>query len=450
MAPVFVLLLLLLVPGCLAQDPNPRLPEQLMLALSGVENELVFSWVTWAPTKSTNVTYMDAQGGTTWTTVSGTSLVFVDDYNYNITRYIHTVLVKDLAPSTLYIYKAGSAIEGIWSEPFVTKTIPSGQEVINMVVYGDLGLVNHQSLSSIMIEVNSGSVDLILHNGDYAYDLFDNNGTVGDDWMELMQPISRTLPYMGSVGNHEMKYNGSHYTNRFALYNYAGKNSGSNTNWWYSWDFISGGAKVHMTAISTEIYYIYEDNYNPPDLSEQVKAQWEWLEKDLALARNNSDWVIVYGHRPLYCSNVDDFPDCGSEAQVLRDGDNIPFVDAPDRTYSMDEMLGLNKVDIYIGAHEHSYERLFPVFRDQIDFQDNHTYVNPKYPVHLVLGAAGNQEDLDYFDEVFWGRWSAARSASYGYGHLRVHNKSHLYFDQLLAEGDQGKDEFWIVKDNTR
>ena len=46
-------------------------------------------------------------------------------------------------------------------------------------------------------------------------------------------------------------------------------------------------------------------------------------------------------------------------------------------------------VDIIIEAHEHSYERLWPVFNGTVTQKD---YNNPKAPVHLVSGAAGCNE----------------------------------------------------------
>jgi len=56
-------------------------------------------------------------------------------------------------------------------------------------------------------------------------------------------------------------------------------------------------------------------------------------------------------------------------------------------------------------------------------------------------------EALDYFDEVFYGPWSATRSATYGFGHLRIHNHTHLHWSQELDEGRAGVDQFWLVKD---
>ena len=44
--------------------------------------------------------------------------------------------------------------------------------------------------------------------------------------------------------------------------------------------------------------------------------------------------------------------------------------------------------------------------------------------------------------------WSVVRSATYGYGHLVVHNRTHLQWDQLLDEGRGGTDQLWIIKDH--
>lgn len=46
-------------------------------------------------------------------------------------------------------------------------------------------------------------------------------------------------------------------------------------------------------------------------------------------------------------------------------------------------------VDLIIEAHEHSYERLWPVFNDTVTA---HNYTNPKAPVHVISGAAGCNE----------------------------------------------------------
>ena len=108
---------------------------------------------------------------------------------------------------------------------------PNGAEVLNLIVYGDLGLVNAQSIQQVIAEVNSGEAAMVLHLGDYAYDLHTKNGSYGDTFLNNIQPISTRVPYLGVQGNHEGKYNASHYRNRFTAYNDLGRASGSGNNW---------------------------------------------------------------------------------------------------------------------------------------------------------------------------------------------------------------------------
>jgi hypothetical protein len=117
-----------------------------------------------------------------------------------------------------------------------------------------------------------------------------------------------------------------------------------------SWDYVSNGAKVHFVAINTEVYYTYVDEFAPPDYKAARAQQYAWLDADLTKAKKNSDWVFVYGHRPMYCSDVDSLGDCTSDATLLRDGFD-------GENNGMDDMISKHSIDIYFTAHEHSYER---------------------------------------------------------------------------------------------
>lgn len=147
---------------------------------------------------------------------------------------------------------------------------------------------------------------------------------------------------------------------------------------------------------------------------------------------------------------MDDIPDCTDDAATIRKGK----IDDADDVYpygleaALTPLPGNRGVDLYLTAHEHSYERTFPVFNGTIDhdsIMNNNVYVNPRYPTHVVSGSGGCREFLDYYDEVFYGPWSAFRSSTYGYGYLQVQNKTHLHWTQLLDEGHGGTDELWYV-----
>ena len=57
----------------------------------------------------------------------------------------------------------------------------------------------------------AGTIDAVLHVGDFAYDLRDDNARFGDAFMNQIQPIAAYVPYMVCPGNHEDAYNFSNY-----------------------------------------------------------------------------------------------------------------------------------------------------------------------------------------------------------------------------------------------
>ena len=66
------------------------------------------------------------------------------------------------------------------------------------------------------------------------------------------------------------------------------------------------------------------------------------------------------GHRPMYCSN--NTFDCVMGALVLRHG--IPFI----ALLSLKTFLEEFGVDVALTAHDHSYERRWPVFEARSEY----------------------------------------------------------------------------------
>jgi len=200
---------------------------------------------------------------------------------------------------------------------------------------------------------------------------------------------------------------------------------GAQGNWsqnmWFSWDL----ANVHFIAYSSEVYFVNR---------EWLSVQYAWLENDLRMANKNRDktpWIIAYGHRPMYCSNIDG-DDCTTPRSIVRAG--------------LEELFYKYGVDVIIEAHEHSYERLWPVYNETRD------YINPKAPVHIISGAAGcNEQDGICVNAILGpkGPWSAFRSwlpGLYGYGRLRVHNATSLHWEQVYDITGSVEDAIEIVQ----
>lgn len=63
----------------------------------------------------------------------------------------------------------------------------------------------------------------------------------------------------------------------------------------------------------------------------------------------------------------------------------LPIVHA----YGLEDLFYKHGVDLEIYAHEHTYERLWPVYdRKVYNGSLNQPYTNPKAPVHILVGSA--------------------------------------------------------------
>ncbi|XP_015273747.1 PREDICTED: serine/threonine-protein kinase PAK 4-like [Gekko japonicus] len=88
-------------------------------------------------------------------------------------------------------------------------------------------------------------------------------------------------------------------------------------------------------------------------------------------------------------------------------------------------------VDLELWAHEHSYERLWPVYDYKVyNGSIEAPYTNPGAPVHIITGSAGCQERLDPFVPEPR-EWSAVRIEDYGYTRMQIFNRTHLWLEQV-------------------
>ncbi|XP_037810583.1 acid phosphatase type 7 isoform X3 [Lucilia sericata] len=401
-------------------------PEQVHLSFGEKPHDIVVTWSTRSDTGESLVEYGESNNFTLQTI--GTSQKFVDGGVKGKTQYIHRVSLTNLKPATKYIYHCGSNLG--WSAKFEFRTVPEGDEWSpSLAIYGDMGNENAQSLARLQKDTQLGMYDAIIHVGDFAYDMNTDNARVGDEFMRQIESVAAYLPYMVVPGNHEEKYNFSNYRARFSM-------PGGTENLFYSFNL----GPVHFIGISTEMYYFL--NYGLKTLV----FQYTWLEKDLMEAtkpenRATRPWIIVYGHRPMYCSNEND-NDCTHSQTLTRVG--WPFV----HMFGLEELFYRYGVDVEIWAHEHSYERLWPIYDYKVlNGSYKEPYRNPKAPVHIVTGSAGCKEGREPFLSNI-PEWSAFHSQDYGYTRLKAYNRSHLYFEQVSDDKNGAIiDSFWIIKD---
>uniref|UniRef100_K7GAV7 Acid phosphatase 7, tartrate resistant (putative) n=1 Tax=Pelodiscus sinensis TaxID=13735 RepID=K7GAV7_PELSI len=248
--------------------------------------------------------------------------------------------------------------------------------------------------------------------GDFAYDMDQGNARVGDAFMRKIEPVAASVPYMTCPGNHEEKYNFSNYRARFSM-------PGNTEGLWYSWDI----GPAHIISFSTEVYF--------------------WVLGLLGCATDSvflaPSWDIGPAHIISFSTEVYFYDDCTEHESIIRRG--------LQHQYGLEDLFYKYGVDLELWAHEHSYERLWPVYNYQVyNGSASSPYTNPRAPVHIITGSAGCKERLDPF--VPRPReWSALRIEDYGYTRLHVANRSHIWLEQVSDDQD-GKvvDGVWVIK----
>ncbi|KAI5638233.1 calcineurin-like phosphoesterase domain-containing protein [Phthorimaea operculella] len=406
-------------------------PEQIHIAFGENLNDIVVMWSTLDKKKVGSVVHYGV--GNLQQTAEGETWLFQDGGHRKRSQWMHRVELNNLQPNTTYVYKVGSSYA--WSEELVFKTPPAGEDwVVSAAIYGDLGLMNARSLPRLKAEAERGAYDFIIHVGDLAYDLHFEDGQVGDQFMRMLQPLASRVPYMTCPGNHEAAYNFSHYKARFSM-----PGARAHDGLYYSWN----AGPVHFISYSTEFYY--GDVNTSAVWWHALKRQFRWIKADLIEAtkkenREKRPWIIMYGHRPMYCSSAAD--ECPLPDVPQRQGKGLP-----EPGYGLEPLLKDFGVDLSINGHEHAYERMLPLYDHRIyNGSGGDPYRNPQAPVHLITGSAGCYEDTYPINKRK--PWTVFSSSDYGYTRFKAYNKTHLHIEQVSVD-KEGKiiDSFWLIRD---
>eukprot|EP00359_Climacostomum_virens_P007149 CAMPEP_0204905838 /NCGR_PEP_ID=MMETSP1397-20131031/5644_1 /ASSEMBLY_ACC=CAM_ASM_000891 /TAXON_ID=49980 /ORGANISM="Climacostomum Climacostomum virens, Strain Stock W-24" /LENGTH=455 /DNA_ID=CAMNT_0052074773 /DNA_START=79 /DNA_END=1443 /DNA_ORIENTATION=- len=420
-------------------------PEQIKLAWTENENEMRVSWVTYLQTSSL-IKYRPiiCSAESEFVEIEGHSKSFNegDDTLVRI-QYIHTGVMTNITAGCFYEYKVGNHI--FWSDLYTfSGRTPDYQEPYDdytkptsIVLFGDLGTgKNAQATKHLLYdEVNLGTFDHIIHIGDFAYDLHDYWGEIGDKYLRMIEPVVAHYPYMTIPGNHENHNNVTHYKARFQM-----PNNGANQGTGYFYSYNVGPA--HIVLFNTEI--ILSNSHVNETLNEL-----NWLKEDLAKANEERDlrpWLILGSHHPLYCSV--DWNQNLTDSRLKSNSDC--GVDTIKMQAILEDLFYDNGVDLYFQAHVHNYERDAAIYKNLTvpsDYDSENLMINPKAPIYITSGNAGNEEGHNDLASPTPQLWARFLSNDYGYGRIVVHNATHLYWEQISAPQRQVIDHLWIVKD---
>jgi acid phosphatase type 7 len=378
-------------------------PEQVHLALraSTESGELAVAWrVEKAPASNfalfSGASFAPAEamqrgdGSTSVFNATATCATYHIEGGYTCSAVMPLMRAAGLKPGQKFFYAVGST--GAFSRVFsavVPKTRDASiQNGFKVAMKGDEGLLeSFFTLPRVNDLATTGAVDWVYHVGDigYANDYaeklshLDKNiyEWVWDEYMTRIEPATTAVPYMTCPGNHEwdcssqvcnwFAANFSAYRNRFAMPRVGTEWTKNGTNMWFSFDYGS----VHFVSISTE------SDFKGQPFPDHFGDQVAWLDQDLARARKDpkTQFIVVIGHRPLYCSNKEYSSSTGLPIGVYR---SIQL--------SFEELFHKYDVELFMVGHVHAYERTHPTYKSKI---------SPGATTYIVNGAAGNQEGLD-------------------------------------------------------
>lgn len=264
-------------------------------------------------------------------------------------------------------------------------------------------------------------IALLLHAGDIAY----TSGlqSVWDEYGRNIEGTAARVLYAVAPGNHEHYYNFSAYRHRFDM-----PRKETSENLW--WSFNYGG--IHVLSLSTEHNYTVGSE------------QYAFIVSDLErVDRTKTPWLIVQGHRPIYCSTNDEY-DCAV---------NGPKILGP----VLEPLLTQYKVDLFLAGHLHNFERTWPIIGSgQVE---QYSYNAPRSPVHCVIGGAGDNEGLTNRWEPrsptnnAWSAFHAGDVPSMGWARMTFYNASAMLFEWVLSASekdgasDRVLDSFLLTKD---
>ncbi|XP_022651360.1 acid phosphatase type 7-like [Varroa destructor] len=408
-------------------------PEQIHLSLGADETEMTVTWLTLNATNLTAVEFGPKSGyGVRFTRrILGSMSLFTDGGSERRNLYIHRVTLKNLKPGFVYYYHCGDPDWG-WSAVYWFQATRNDATFDpRFLIYGDMGNKNGRALSTLQEEVQKTQVDAVLHVGDLAYDLADDNARRGDQFMRQIETIAAYVPYQVTPGNHEYHYNFSNYDARFSMYN---KQERRINNHFYSFNI----GPVHIVSISTEFYYLLQFGYR------QIKSQYDWLVRDLTEAnkqenRIQTPWIFLLGHRPMYCTNAGN-SECADLNNIVRAG--MPF----SRAFALEPLLKKFGVDVMWAGHQHSYERIWPIFNGTVLNRTKEAYNEPQGPVHIITGSPGCEEGLSPYGPDPLSMSAFHTDHDYTFSRVHIVDKSHIDIEQVSVPTGAVVDKISIKK----
>jgi hypothetical protein len=223
------------------------------------------------------------------------------------------VEIGGLEPATIYCYRLNGLTE---SAGFRTAPAPVRNTHTRFVAFGDSGN-GSDNQRAVFAQIQTVPYDLVLHLGDLAYEK-GSSYELESHYFDVYRRLGRSFSVFPVIGNHDNST--AQATPFLSAFDLPDNGVESERERFYSFNW----GPVHFVALDTE----------------RIDGrQAAWLDQDLT--RQDSPWVVVYGHRPAYSS--------GSHG-----GD-------PRFRAELGPVLEKHHVPLVLSGHEHDYERTKPI-----------------------------------------------------------------------------------------
>jgi len=346
-------------------------------------------------------------------------------YSYSAGNFSNTLLrvtMAGLQYDGAYFYRVGGPALG-WSDviPYRHKPKPGTEDTVKFLSYGDAGIAWSDGTNDyVSKDAATGEYSLLVNVGDisYANDYgATNNSWVNDEFFRRAQPYASRVPYMTAPGNHDSQFDFAAYLNRSVM---PEQGTGPLSRFYYSFDW----GPVHFLSFSTEHTF------------ETGGEQWQFIKDDLertASRRHITPWVVVWGHRPLYCTDLITWESrCVEEATQYREW--------------LEGLFHQYHVDAYLCGHNHQLEYTKPVF-NETEIDDS--YHNAQGTVYIVNGAAGDKEGIDPTfmpGNIPWREWTSSLSLHTAYTRVTA-NQTALTWEFMDSDTGKLAKSFTMSKD---
>ena len=258
--------------------------------------------------------------------------------------YVHAAL-DDLHPGTTYYYGVGHegfdpAAPAHRSTIGSFRTAPGNPEKFVFTAFGDQGVSNAAAANDHVILRENPAFH--LHAGDICYADTNGQGKTTDGYdptywnlfLKQNEPVSRSVPWMVTTGNHDMEawYSPDGYGGQLARWSLP-ENGFDPTHAPGVYSFVYGNVGV-VALDANDVSYEITANLGYTD-----GRQTKWLDGRLRELRATKgvDFVVVFFHHCAY-STSSHASDGGVRAEWL-------------------PLFAKHQVDLVINGHNHVYER---------------------------------------------------------------------------------------------